>query len=422
MSARRARDRRRRAGRPALLRAAAPRRASTGASRASARSQRAPYDRPTAVEGGADRRTRARRSSPSGRPSWYAENEVELLLGSRASELDTADAKRLCCAHAGRNGEEGAREPAGRLRYRRLLVATWQPAPPAARLAARAAACTSCVPAPTRSRCARRCAGAGDVWRRRGGGLVGMEVASSARALGLEVTLMEAAPTPLVRALPPGLGRWIAELHRGTGVDVRLATTGRARAQAAPARCALRLSDGTSLEAQTVLVAAGTAPATEWLAASGSGRSMPHRRAGRTGFPACTRPATRRASPTPNGRPSADTPLGGGGQAGRRRSRTRSRRRPRRRARRRCSGATSTDTASRWSGTPRRDARSSCSGPGPREHSPRGSAPPAGRRPRCWSTAPICSPPRGAGSPARSLQPPQPPQTRQEQTDDLRTP
>ncbi len=50
-----------------------------------------------------------------------------------------------------------------------------------------------------------------------GAGLVGMEVASSARALGLEVTLIEAAPTPLARALPPALGHWIAGCIALTG-------------------------------------------------------------------------------------------------------------------------------------------------------------------------------------------------------------
>jgi len=95
-----------------------------------------------------------------------------------------------------------------------------------------------------------------------------MEVASSARALGLDVTLIEAAPTPLARALPPRLGRWMAGLHRAHGVDVRLATT--VERVAVRGRIAtLRLSDGSAASAETVLVAAGTAPATEWLAASG---------------------------------------------------------------------------------------------------------------------------------------------------------
>jgi len=88
-----------------------------------------------------------------------------------------------------------------------------------------------------------------------GAGLVGMEVASSARSLGLEVTLIEAAPTPLARALPPALGHWITRMHRRQGIDVRL-------------------------------VAAGTAPATEWLAASGLGPGPIHiDRGGRTRLP-----------------------------------------------------------------------------------------------------------------------------------------
>ena len=57
-----------------------------------------------------------------------------------------------------------------------------------------------------------------------GGGFVGAEVASTARALGVEVTIVEAAPAPLARVLGDEVGLLLAERWRAHGVDVRLGT------------------------------------------------------------------------------------------------------------------------------------------------------------------------------------------------------
>jgi 3-phenylpropionate/trans-cinnamate dioxygenase ferredoxin reductase subunit len=55
-----------------------------------------------------------------------------------------------------------------------------------------------------------------------GAGFIGAEIASSARDLGAEVTVLEAASTPLQRVLGDRLGRACGELHRAAGVDLRL--------------------------------------------------------------------------------------------------------------------------------------------------------------------------------------------------------
>jgi 3-phenylpropionate/trans-cinnamate dioxygenase ferredoxin reductase subunit len=47
-----------------------------------------------------------------------------------------------------------------------------------------------------------------------GAGFIGCEVASTARSLGCEVTILEAAPTPMLRALGGDVGSVIARLHR----------------------------------------------------------------------------------------------------------------------------------------------------------------------------------------------------------------
>ena len=72
-----------------------------------------------------------------------------------------------------------------------------------------------------RRRCARRsCPGARLAIV--GAGFVGQEVAATARGLGAEVTLIEAADVPLAHVLGPRLGGWFADLHRAEGVRVEL--------------------------------------------------------------------------------------------------------------------------------------------------------------------------------------------------------
>lgn len=55
-----------------------------------------------------------------------------------------------------------------------------------------------------------------------GAGFVGAELASSAKELGAEVTLLEAAPVPLARVLGDRLGAACARLHLRAGVDLRV--------------------------------------------------------------------------------------------------------------------------------------------------------------------------------------------------------
>jgi 3-phenylpropionate/trans-cinnamate dioxygenase ferredoxin reductase subunit len=54
-----------------------------------------------------------------------------------------------------------------------------------------------------------------------GAGFIGSEVASSARARGCDVTLLEALDTPLQRVLGPDMGAACAAIHTGNGVDLR---------------------------------------------------------------------------------------------------------------------------------------------------------------------------------------------------------
>lgn len=103
-----------------------------------------------------------------------------------------------------------------------------------------------------------------------GAGFIGAEVAATARQRGLEVTLLEALATPLQRVLGDEMGSVCGDIQREHGVDLRLSTgvdgfdddgTGRLRG--------IRLTDGSSLEADVAVVGVGVAPNTGWLEGSG---------------------------------------------------------------------------------------------------------------------------------------------------------
>jgi NADPH-dependent 2,4-dienoyl-CoA reductase/sulfur reductase-like enzyme len=101
-----------------------------------------------------------------------------------------------------------------------------------------------------------------------GAGFIGSEVASGARRRGLDVVVVEALPTPLVRAVGEEMGAACADLHRLNGTDVRCGVQVTAIEGAGRVERVL-LSDGSVLPADLVVVGVGAAPATGWLADSG---------------------------------------------------------------------------------------------------------------------------------------------------------
>jgi 3-phenylpropionate/trans-cinnamate dioxygenase ferredoxin reductase component len=94
-----------------------------------------------------------------------------------------------------------------------------------------------------------------------GAGFVGAEVAASARALGCDVTVLEAAPVPLGRLLPPAVASVYADLHRRNGVDLRLGA-GVASVHRAGHGVVVGTSDGQRVAADALLVAVGMVPNT----------------------------------------------------------------------------------------------------------------------------------------------------------------
>ncbi|MFF4954879.1 NAD(P)/FAD-dependent oxidoreductase [Streptomyces chattanoogensis] len=103
-----------------------------------------------------------------------------------------------------------------------------------------------------------------------GAGFTGGEVASVCRDLGLDVTVTQRGGTPLLSALGGVIGSAVTGWYRDAGVDLRLGTT--VRALEGDARGRLRraaLSDGSVVEAEVAVVAAGALANTEWLTGSG---------------------------------------------------------------------------------------------------------------------------------------------------------
>lgn len=213
----------------------------------------APYDRPPLSKGVLSGERPA--APPSLRPAaWHEEHDIELLAANAAVALDPQSRSVEL-----RDGS--------RLRYEHLIVATGSR--PRA-LAAIALGGRVLELRTIEDAIALRDALVGGAERLAvvGAGLIGMEVASAATALGIGVTLIEAAPLPLARALPAPLARWLCDLHRAAGVSVELGVAVD-RVHVGRSRVDLRLSDDRRVAAHVVLVAAGTVAATGWLAGSG---------------------------------------------------------------------------------------------------------------------------------------------------------
>lgn len=101
-----------------------------------------------------------------------------------------------------------------------------------------------------------------------GGGFIGAEVASSARALGLPTTIVDPLPVPMRRLVGSEPGRLFTELAARNGVDLRLGR-GVEAIDGAAGDLTIRLTDGSTVEADTAVVGIGVLPSDRWLASSG---------------------------------------------------------------------------------------------------------------------------------------------------------
>ena len=97
-----------------------------------------------------------------------------------------------------------------------------------------------------------------------GGGFIGLEAASSLQTLGKNVTVLEAAPRLVGRAVGEETAEYFLRAHRARGMDIRLNASIRRLVPDATAEvvAGVELGDGTVLAAQIVLIGIGVIPNT----------------------------------------------------------------------------------------------------------------------------------------------------------------
>ncbi|MFK0119547.1 NAD(P)/FAD-dependent oxidoreductase [Streptomyces sp. NPDC090994] len=187
--------------------------------------------------------------------SWYRENGVDLLLGTRATAVDPGERTVTL--------DDGCRLP-----YAALLLATGSTP---RRLA---------VPGADRENVLylRR---VGDSERLKaaftegarivvvGGGWIGLETAAAARAAGARVTLLERGELPLLKVLGREAAEVFARLHLDHGVDLRPHARVERITGTGDRADGVLLADGTRLPADAVVVGVGITPNVQLAEAAG---------------------------------------------------------------------------------------------------------------------------------------------------------
>ncbi|MDX3233847.1 NAD(P)/FAD-dependent oxidoreductase [Streptomyces sp. ME19-01-6] len=185
-------------------------------------------------------------------PGWYTEHGVTLRLGHAASGLDP-------------RGRVVVLDDGTTIAYDGLVIATGS--------SSRRSALTAGI---TRAHELRGVDDAERLFRALrnsshlvviGAGFIGLEAAATARGLGLDVTVVDIAASPMHRAFGPEVGDWFRRRHEERGVRI-LCATGVAQIEEQGPRTLVRLADGETLAADALLVAVGAAPATSWLTGS----------------------------------------------------------------------------------------------------------------------------------------------------------
>jgi 3-phenylpropionate/trans-cinnamate dioxygenase ferredoxin reductase subunit len=179
---------------------------------------------------------------------WYAEHEVDLRLGVTATALDL-QARRLLTSEG-----DG-------VRYDSLLIATGS----APRRLTLPGSDLDGVLYLRRLEDSDRIRAAFAGTPRVvivGAGWIGLETAAAARVAGLSVTVLEQAEAPLARILGSRMSSVFSGLHRDNGVDLRCGVGISELTGTSGHVTGVRLSDGTLVEADLVLVGVGISPET----------------------------------------------------------------------------------------------------------------------------------------------------------------
>ena len=101
-----------------------------------------------------------------------------------------------------------------------------------------------------------------------GAGFVGLEAASAALSLGVDVSVVDPAPVPFLTTLGPAVGHLMGQNARAAGVDLRLGTSIARVVSASGHVVALELQDGSRVDCDAVLVGIGSLPNSQIAAGS----------------------------------------------------------------------------------------------------------------------------------------------------------
>jgi 3-phenylpropionate/trans-cinnamate dioxygenase ferredoxin reductase component len=182
-------------------------------------------------------------------PDWYDTNGVELLLGTAVTAID-------------RGRRQVTLSDGGHLGYDRLMLATGSvprrlplPGADAGRVLYLRRAADSDRIRDTFATASRVLIV--------GAGWIGLEVAAAARAAGVDVTVLEPSELPLLHVLGPQVAPVFAGLHREHGVDLRLGVRVAEITTSGGQATGARLTDGTRIGADAVIVGIGAAPQTQ---------------------------------------------------------------------------------------------------------------------------------------------------------------
>lgn len=178
--------------------------------------------------------------------AWYRENNVDLRLGTRVTSVDLG-------------ARTASLDDGSQLDYDKLVLATGSVARRLPLPGADAAGVHT-LRTVEESDAIRAHFGEGRRLAIIGGGWIGLEVAAAARASGTAVTVIEAADLPLLAVLGPELATVFADLHRANGVDLRLATRTAEITTADGRATGVRLADGSTVEADGIVIGVGVAP------------------------------------------------------------------------------------------------------------------------------------------------------------------
>ncbi|MHA3082792.1 NAD(P)/FAD-dependent oxidoreductase [Acinetobacter sp. ANC 5383] len=206
--------------------------------------QHLPYDRPSLSKAVLD--GTLEQPPALAEADWYGEASIEMLTGSEVTALDTQ--KRMISLNDGSTISADAIVIANGSRPRMLSLPGSQ------------------LPGVVTLRTYGDVQLLRDSWTPAtrllivGGGLIGCEVATTARKLGMSVTILEAGDELLVRVLGRRIGAWLRRLLTELGVQIELGT-GVAGFSGEGQLEQVMTSDGRSFVADSALICVGAEPA-----------------------------------------------------------------------------------------------------------------------------------------------------------------